>query len=474
MVEQSEEEPPAVQAVGEEPLPDDLDELGEVLEPWTGDFDEMVERRLIRALVVYSKTFYFLDGAEQKGVAYEALKLFEEMINKKLGTGHLKIHVLVIPVSRDRLIPALAEGRGDIAASNLTITEERLKLVDFSDPVLTGVSEVVVSGTSSPTLTTLEDLSGKEIVVRVSSSYHESLRLLNAIFARRSIAPIKLTPAQEYLEDEDLLEMVNAGLIPMVVVDSHKAEFWAQIFENITVHPDIAVATSNEIAWAFRKDSPKLAEAVNAFVKENKIGTLMGNIIFKRYLRNTSYVKKSLSSNEMKKFQATVNFFQKYAAMYDFDWLMLAALGYQESRLDQSVRSAAGAIGVMQLLPSTAADKNVGIPNIEDLENNIHAGTKYLRFIRDRYFENEDMGSLDKTLFTFASYNAGPARVAGLRKKASAMGLDPNLWFQNVEVVAAKEIGRETVQYVSNIAKYHVAYKRVVAELQRKGQMPRS
>jgi membrane-bound lytic murein transglycosylase MltF len=473
-VQQPAPDPTAVQAVTEEPLPDELDEFDEVLERWTGDFDGMVERRLIRALVVYSKTFYFLDGGEQKGATYQALKLFEERINKDLGTGHLKVHVLIVPVRRDRLLPALVEGRGDIAASNLTVTEERRKLVDFSDPVVTGVSEIVVTGPGVPAPLSLEDLSGKEIVVRPSSSYHESLRLLNAILARRSIAPIQLTPAEEYLEDEDLLEMVNAGLIPRVVVDSHKAEFWAQIFENIAVHPEVAVATSGEIAWAFRKRSPKLAAVVNAFVKENKVGTLMGNIIVNRYFRDAGYVEKSLSNEGMEKFRTTLEFFQKYAAMYDFDWLMLAALGYQESRLDQSLRSRAGAIGVMQLLPSTAADKNVGIPNIENLESNIHAGTKYLRFIRDRYFENEDMTDVEKTLFTFASYNAGPARIAALRGKALAMGFDPNLWFQNVEVVAAKEIGRETVQYVSNIAKYYVAYKRLSAELRRKGQLPGS
>jgi membrane-bound lytic murein transglycosylase MltF len=467
-LQSSEKESSPVQGVSEEPLPDDLDELDEILERWTGDFDEMVERRVIRALVVYSKTFYFLDGPEQRGATYEGLKLFEETINEKLGTGHLKVHVLIIPVSRDRLIPALTEGRGDVAAANLTITQERLERVDFSDPILTGVSEVVVTGPDAPALRSLEDLSGKEIVVRASSSYHVSLRLLNAIFARRSIPPIRLTPAEEYLEDEDLLEMVNAGLIPMVVVDSHKAEFWDQIFDDVTVHPDIAVATSGEIAWAFRKGSPKLEEVINGFVKQYKIGTLMGNILFKRYLRNTKWVRKSLSGGDIEKFRETVEFFKKYAAMYDFDWLMLAALGYQESRLDQSVRSAAGAIGVMQILPSTAADRNVNIPNIEILEDNIHAGTKYLRFVRDRYFEGEDMDRFNKTLFSFASYNAGPARIAGLRRKAVEMGLDPNLWFDNVEVVAAKEIGRETVQYVSNIAKYYVAYRRVSAELEKR------
>lgn len=453
----------------DEALPE---EIKKVLEPWKGDLDGMVERRMIRVLATFSKTNYFLDRGEQKGITYEAFQLFEKAINEKLQTGHLTVHVVMVPVTRDRLLPALVEGRGDIAAANLTITPERLKQVDFSDPLYTGVSEIVVSGPSAPPLESLDDLSGKEVVVRASSSYYESLQLLNELFARQGKAPVEVTAAPEYLEDEDLLEMVNTGLIPMVIVDTHKAELWAQIFKDITLHRDIAVATNGQIGWAFRKESPKLREAINAFVKKNKAGTLMGNILLKRYFQSTKWIERSNSAEELKKFEAMVGLLRNYAEMYEFDWLMIAALGYQESRLDQSMRSHAGAIGVMQLLPSTAADPNVGIPDIEVLENNIHAGTKYLRFLRNRYFENEDMDALNKTLFTFASYNAGPARVRGLRRRATEAGLDPNVWFQNVEVVAAKEIGRETVQYVGNIAKYYVAYQRIVAAMERKGQLP--
>lgn len=150
--------------------------------------------------------------------------------------------------------------------------------------------------------------------------------------------------------------------------------------------------------------------------------------------------------------------FERYAGQYGFDHLMIAAQGYQESRLDQSVRSSAGAVGIMQLLPSTAADKNVGIPDIATAESNIHAGVKYLNFVRNRYFEEEGLNDLNATLLSFAAYNAGPARVRSLRRKAVAAGLDSNKWFNNVELIAAKDIGRETVQYVSNIYKYYLAY----------------
>ena len=426
---------------------------------WVGDLDGMAERGVVRALVVYSLGQYFLDGATQRGMTYEVLSEFEKFLNQRLGRRPVKVAVLIIPVQRDELFPALERGLGDIAAANLTITRSRLEKVDFSDPFLTGVSEVVITGPAGPELRSLDDLAGHEVYVRRSSSYWRSLEKLNDDFQTKGLKPVEVVPAEEFLQDEDLLEMVNAGLLPATVVDSHKAGFWAGIFDHIKVHEDLAVRTGGEIAWAFRKDSPKLAEAVNAFVANHKKGTLLGNVLLNRYLKNTTWAKRALDGGDRARFERTVEIFRKYGDMYDFDPLMLAALAYQESGLDQSVRSKAGAVGVMQLLPSTAADPNVGIPDISTIENNVHAGTKYLRFIRDRYFSDPAMDPLNQTLFTFAAYNAGPARVAGLREEASRTGLDPDEWFGSVEHVAAKRIGRETVQYVSNIGKYWVAYR---------------
>jgi len=436
--------------------------------PWIGDFDKMVEKRQIRVLVAFSKTFYFLDRGRQRGISYDLLKEFEKFVNKKLKTKTLKIHVVFIPVQRDELIPGLVKGLGDIAVANLTITPERLKQVDFADPLLTGVKELLVTGPAAPPVAGLDDLAGKEIHVRKSSSYYESLARLNETFKKAGKLPMKLVPAEETFEDEDLLELINASLIPMIVMDSHKAQFWTQIFDKIRVHPEIAVRTGSEIAWALRKNSPKLKAIVNEFVKGHKKGSLLGNMLLKRYLKSTQYVKNSLSDEELQKFQQMVELFKRYAAQYDFDYLMMAAQAYQESGLDQSTKSHAGAVGVMQLLPSTAADRNVNIAEIEKLENNIHAGTKYMRFIINRYYKDEPMDDLNKMLFAFASYNAGPAKVNRLRKKTAAMGLNPNVWFNNVEISAAQVIGRETVQYVSNIYKYYIAYRMVTEQRERK------
>ncbi len=432
--------------------------ISDKLETWTGDFEDMLERREIRVLVVYNKLMYFLDGPQQRGTTTDSFRNFENYINEKYKLKTRKINVVFLPVTREELIPALLDGQGDIASANLTITPERLEQVDFSDPFLVDVKEVLVTGPNSSEISSLADLAGKEIHVRESSSYYTSLTKLNIQLEENGLAPIKLITTEEYLEDSDLLEMVNAGLLPMIIVDNHKAQFWGNVFEHITVREDIAITVGGSIAWAIRKDSPTLTKIVNEFVKNNKKGTLHGNMILNRYLRDNKWAKNSLGKEELVSFHKNTDFFQHYADQYSFDWLMLVSLAFQESGLDHSARSGAGAIGIMQILPSTAADKNVGIPEIEDLENNIHAGTKYLRFLRDRYFADPEIDELNQTLLSFAAYNAGPAKIRKIRKETIDSGLDPNTWFGNVEHIVAKRVGRETVQYVANIYKYYIAY----------------
>ncbi len=428
------------------------------VERWTGDLEGMVERHRIRALVPYSRTFYFLDGGTQRGLTYELLKAFEERLNADLGLGTVDVEVVVIPVSRDRLIPGLIEGLGDIAAGNLTITPEREARVDFSRPILTDVSEILITGPAAPEMASLDDLSGARVHVRPSSSYYTSLLRLSAAFEAAGSAPIDLVPADEHLEDEDLLELVNAGLLPMIVMDNHKAEFWAQFFPDITLHPDIAVNTGGAIAWAFREDSPGLEAAVNAFIADNAKGSLLGNILYERYLGDRRFTETAVALGDLAAEDRVLAAIIRHAGTYGIDWPMVAAVGYQESRLDQGRQSAAGAVGVMQVLPSTAGDPNVAISAIDTVDGNIHAGVKYLRFLHDRYFTADQMDELDRWLFTFAAYNAGPARVSGLRRSAADRDLDPDRWFRNVELVAADRIGRETVEYVRNVYRFYIAY----------------
>jgi membrane-bound lytic murein transglycosylase MltF len=319
----------------------------------------------------------------------------------------------------------------------------------------------VVTGPASPRLATINDLAGKEVWVRHSSSYWTSLKALGRRFAAEKRASLRLVEADEHLEDEDLLDMLNAGLIPLMVVDDHKAELWAKMLPKIKVRENIVVREEGRIGFAIRKRSPKLKAALDAFVAKNEKGTTFGNVVFNRYLADTDFVKDAASKAKLRKFEKVLNVFRRFADRYAFDPLMLAAQGYQESQLDNSVRSKAGAIGIMQVLPLTAKDPNVDIADITVLENNIHAAAKYMRFVMDTFFPDAKMDPFNRTMFAFASYNAGPAKIAKLRRQAASRGLDPNQWFGQVERVVAERIGRETVQYVSNILKYYVLYRRI-------------
>ena len=425
----------------------------------TGDWDAIVERRVLRVLVVPGKPVFFLDKGRQRGTAPDAFREFEKITNAKLKSKALRFHVQFIPVARDQLIPKLTGGYGDLAAANLTVTPERAKLVDFSIPILTDVREIVVTGPNSPAVASVDDLSGREVFVRKSSSYYEHLLALDRRFRAERRKPIKFRFASEYLEDEDLLEMLNAGLVPLVVVDDHKARFWARIFKHIEPHPEIAVGAEGDIAWAMRKNSPLLKKEIDDFVAKHRIGTTFGNIVLRRYFENVQWVGQATSGPALRRFQQVVGLFRKYSDRYDMDYLLMMAQGFQESELKQDAVSPAGAIGIMQLMPATGRSMKVG--DITQTGPNIHAGVKYMRFMVDTFYANEPMDPLDKGLFAFAGYNAGPRRVQQLRGYAEKRGLDPNRWFNNVELIAGERIGQETVTYVANIYKYYIAYRLV-------------
>jgi membrane-bound lytic murein transglycosylase MltF len=432
--------------------------------PFKGDLEEMVKRRLIRLAVPYNRTQYFIDRGVQRGLAYEYGELFEDELNKQRNTGNLKINVVFLPLPRDMLLPALNEGRVDMVAAQLTVTPERQRLVDFTNPTRTGVNEVVVTGPATPAVMSPEELSGKHVFVRKTSSYYASVEALNKRLEAAGKPLVVIDAAPESLEDDDILEMVNAGLVPATVADDYLAIFWKQVFPKLQVNEQARLRSGGQLAVAIRKNSPQLAAELNGFIARNGLNSAMGRTLGKRYLQSTRFVTDAASDQDRQKLLAMADLFRKYGDEYSLDYLLMAAQGYQESRLDQGAKSPVGAIGVMQVMPATGAEQKVG--DVHQLDPNIHAGVKYIRFMMDRYYKDEPMDRLNKGLFTFAAYNAGPGRVAKLRKEAKERGLNPNVWFGNVEQVASERIGRETVTYVSNIYKYYIAYRLVMQQRQ--------
>ena len=438
---------------------------------WVGDFSGMRERQMIRLLVPYSKTFFYLDQGQQKGLNYEFGKQLETWLNKHhpLPQSKRGWHVLFIPVRRDQLLPYLQAGKGDLAAGGLTVTEDRLQQVDFLLPIAKGVKEVVVTAAGVKGLKSIEDLAGREVTVRRTSSYYEHLVDLNVRLKKRGLQPIRIIEADEWLESEDILAMVDAGLAKMTVVDQYLANIWRPLYKKMVIHGNVAIHGDGQLAWACRQHSPELRAVMDEFMRQHRVGTTFGNIQVARYVKDSDRVLNPTSVKEMRKFLNLVQYFRRYGGSYDFDYLMLMAQGYQESRLNQKARSARGAVGVMQLLPSTAADPAVGIPHIDkSAERNIEAGAKYMRLLAETYLDDPRITPLNRTLMTFAAYNAGPGNLQKFRRLAEKSGHDPNVWFQNVEYAAARIIGQETVRYVSNIYKYYLAYSAVEKHRQAK------
>ncbi len=431
--------------------------------PWLGDFDAMLERRLIRIVAPFSRSLYFFDKGQERGISAEFVRDFERWVNKKYAKqlGRRPVTVALFPATRDRLLDEVANGLAEIAVGGLTVTEERQKVVDMIAP---GggypVRELLITGPKSPAIANLDDLAGKTVHVRGSSSYYASLAALNQRFKREGKPEIALVLMPDALEDEDLMEMLNTGLVPAIVVDDWLAKIWGPVLPKIKVRNDIVLREGGALGWAIRKNSPKLSAELEDFYLDwaKKQGVVEHRL--REFGKRIRQIKDPTRSAELQRFEAQVKLFEKFGAQYHFDPLMLIAQGFQESQLDQSRRSKAGAIGVMQITPATAKDLKTG--DIHQVEANIHAGAKYMDQLMTRYFGDAEFDEQNRTLFGFASYNAGPGAIARARAKAAERKLDPNRWFNNVEIVVAETVGAETTTYVRNIFKYYVTYKLVL------------
>lgn len=428
----------------------------------------MAKRRSIRALLIVNPIGFFYKQGRPQGIQYEALEEFERFVNKKLNTGKLPVKVVFMPMRPDQLEAALTQGIGDVIAQGVVITPEREQRVAFSTPIQQNVAHVVVTGNALANVVSFDELVGKPIYVNPLSVSYDNLKKINDDRQKAGKPPLDIKASDKDLFDDDLIEMVNANLIPATVTTTQRASLWSQVLPNLKSHPDLVVSSGQNIGWVMRKNNPQLKAVVDEFAQTHAVGTSFGNTLLRRYLQNTKWIKDSTSASEIQKFDDYVQYFKKYAAEYNFDYLMLAAQGYQESQLNQSARSHVGAVGIMQVMPKLAAANPINVPNVGNADANIEAGVKMMRNIADTYFNDPAIDPVNKTLFVFASYNAGPNRIVRLRKKAKDDGLDPNKWFGNVELEVAKDVGQETVNYVSNIYKYYVAYKLALADQQRR------
>ena len=423
--------------------------------PYKGDIGP--KTRSIRVLVHFSRTKFFVANGVARGFEHDLMKEFEAHLNKGRKRRASKVPVIYIPVRFEDLIPRLLEGHGDVAAGLMTVTDERSKRVKFTLPYIRNVAEVVVAHAGAMPLRSVHDLAGRKVHVLRGSSFVERLKASNRVrgfFGR----PVEIVELPASASSEDILEMVNAGIFQYTVADDFMAGLWAKVLPDLRV-TGVRLSEGNQIAWAVRPDNPKLLAALNDFIDEGKDQLpKRAAELHQHYFQNVKVLRNNLAPDVVGRKKDLAPHFQGSGKRYSFDWLFIMAQGFQESGLDQKARSPSGAVGVMQLLPSTARD--MGHHDVDvNSRSNIEAGAKYMRFLITHYFNEPDLPPAVRFDFALAAYNAGPGRIQQMRKLARERGLDPNRWFGNVEQVTLEKVGEEPVQYVANIHKYYTGYK---------------
>jgi membrane-bound lytic murein transglycosylase MltF len=453
--------PEAVNAIIEEA---DTHPLGShVSDRYAPSLARVLETRFLRVLTSRNSFDYFIHAGHHGGYQYEMVEAFNRFLNERhthRGTD-LSIQFELIPVENDELIPMLVAGAGDLIAARLTILPERAEQVRFSIPYRR-VDEVVVTHAGTGSHAVIEDLAAKDIFVRPSSSYHDSLVALNRRFESEGLETIRIHPVDEALETERILELVAAGHYDYSVADSLIAETAAEIHPNLRILASLPIRRDGQLAWATALGAEALADEMNAFLAHYEGGSLLGNLAVRKYFEADKRLIARLTTKGERSLSDYDALFKKHAAEYGLDWRLMAAMAYQESRFEPLARNRSGAVGLFQIKPTTAREPYIGIPSIEGLEHvehNIEAGIKYLSWIKNRYFDSSpEMRERDRVRMALAAYNAGPRRIIHARQRAQEMGLDPNKWFRNVELALLDMRRPEPVKYVSDINQHYVSY----------------
>lgn len=430
-------------------------------QPFLGDLDEMRERRMIRVLISYNRTHYFMAEHGSLGLEYEFLRAYEQTLNRGPLQQRYQTQLVFIPTPFNQLFDALNDGLGDIIAAGLTITESRKNMALFTQPYITGVNEILVSHQQAPLVERLEDLAGQKIMVVAHSSYLVNLMLANQFLGQLGLQPIEVIQAPSTLDAEDLLELVNAGVIDFTVSDDHIARAWAGTLENLVLNTDFKFHQEGQIAWAVRNNNPQLLDSLNNFIEQQaKPGRYLSNVLFNKYFVDNRWLQDiGLTAESLDQLSQLRHYFELYADFYNLDWLLIASVAFQESRFRNNLISNRGAVGIMQILPSTARAPQIAIDHIEDLEHNIHAGTKYLAYLKQQVFTGPDYTPEESLNFALAAYNAGQTRIRQLQREAERAGLDPYVWFYNVEQIARRRIGHETVNYVLSVQRHTTTFR---------------
>lgn len=406
----------------------------------------------VRVLVALGPSTYFFRGGRPHGVEYAWLTDFEKFIN--LGRDKSRqIRLKFVPVDQGELVPALYEGRGDMAAGLIPASDGLRQLVALSEPLMTD-NWCVVGKKGGNTPKDLDALSQQALQLPLSGF---GRRLLLDVNDERRLAgkdEIRIEDAALGTTTEKLISDANRGGAHLTLSSRFVANLWSRVFPRTQLGACLDMPVS--VVWAVQRENPALLADLNRFITAKK-STLIARAteLTRPHLHPDGVGKPSQTIDPLDKLAFFAPIFQLAASANNLDWLLLAAIGQRESGLS-AVKSESGPTGVMQVDPATA--RKMGVKDPHDTRQNITAAARYLSHLRNM-FTKPGISPEDQLYFMLAAYNAGEGRLQGLRGKAAAEGLDPNRWHGHVEVIAQRSVGQQLVNYVSAVSRYYSAYQ---------------
>jgi len=420
------------------------------------DLAEIRNSRTLRVLVNQSRNSSGEVQGQAIGAEYHRLRAFEQYLNGHARDGQA-INLKIIPKAKDQLLGALARGEGDLVAPGELLDMKATHKISTSDPIVSDVPLWLVGVKGERRFTRLEQLSGRTLALTTGSAAGEAVSQINQKLALRKLPPVKVEWVDPSLAVEDVLEMVQAGIFHLTIVERPIAERWSKVLPKLRFDRQVTIREPGEEYWFVRQDAAMLRASIDRFLKTYKTPADQ-DVAFQRVYRRLYQVRYPLAKADRQRLEKLRPILQKHAREQGMDWLNLAALAFKESSLDPGAKSGSGPTGLMQITPSAA--QRVGVNNIQTLDSNVQASARYLALIRRKFFASPKLNERERMAFILAAYNMGPERVQGMRAEARRRGLNPNQWFFQVERIAMEQVGMGGVSYVNSVNKYYLAFDR--------------
>ena len=426
------------------------------------DLAQIRSSKVLRVLVNQSRNSSGEVQGQDIGVEYHRLRAFERYLNGHARDGQ-KITLKIIPKAKDQLLGALSRGEGDVVAPGELFNLKPGRAISASAPIVDDVPLLLVGGKGQRRFTRLEQLSGRTVALTTGSAAGAAVNGVNQKLALRKLPPVKIEWVDPTLAVEDVLEMVQAGIFHLTIVEKPIAERWATLMPKLHFDRKVLISEPRAMRWYVRRDASMLRASIDRFLVGYKAPSNQ-DMAFERVYRRLYRVHNPLARADRKKLEQLRPVLQKHAGQQGMDWLNLAALAFKESTLNPNAKGGGGATGLLQITPSAA--QRVGVNNIQNVDNNVQAGAKYLAMIRRKFFSSPKLNERERMAFVLAAYNMGPERVQGMRAEARRRGLNPDQWFFQVERIAMEQVGMGPVSYVNSVNKYFLAFDRVRGSLE--------